>query len=87
MPTTPPPDVPSLTGMSPAASAALGAYLRRLSAWAGQEIDKKIGKDEPVPQVLLYPITQKTPTAVFGIVVNDSGVMATQPVPFGGGKP
>lgn len=87
MPTVPPPDVPAFTGMSPAAAQALGDYLRRLATWAGQEIDKKIGKAEPVPQVMLYPATQKTPQAVFGIVVNDSGVIATQRVPFGGGQP
>jgi hypothetical protein len=87
MPTTPPPDVPSLAGMSPAANEALAAYLRRLAAWAAQEIDKKIGKTEPVPQIMLYPATQKTPQAVFAIVVNDTGIMATQRIPFGGGQP
>lgn len=87
MPTVPPPDVPNLSGMSPAASQALGDYLRRLATWAGQEIDKKIGKTEPVQQVMLYPVNQKTPTVVWSIVVNDAGVMATQRVPLGGGKP
>lgn len=87
MPTVPPPDVPSFSGMSPAASQALANYLRRLATWAGQEIDKKIGKTDPVQQIMLYPATQKTPQAVFAIIVNETGVIATQRVPFGGGQP
>lgn len=81
MPTSRPPDVPS--GVDPQ----VAQYLRRLATWAYQEIDAKIGKTDPVQQVLLYPITQKTPQAVFGLIVNESGVMATQRVGFGSGQP
>lgn len=81
MPTRPPPDPP------PTVDQPLADYLRRLSLWAMQEIDKKIGKTEPTQQVLLTPITQKTPTVVWALVVNDAGAIAVQRVPFGSGKP
>lgn len=87
MPTQRPPDVPPLTGMSPAAAQALSDYLRRLAMWAYQEIDAKVPKAEAVPQLLLSPITEKPPVHIFGVVVNSSGVLATQAVPLGSGKP
>lgn len=81
MPTQRPPDVP------PNVPQPVADYLRRLATWAYQEIDAKVPKEEAVPHLLLSPITQKPPTAIFEIVVNDAGAMATQRVPLGGGKP
>lgn len=87
MPTVPPPDIPSFTGMSPAASEALGAYLRRLSTWASQEIDKKVGKDEATPRIILSASDQKPPTTVFSVTVDHTGALAATAIPLGGGRP
>lgn len=81
MPTQAPPDIPS--NVPPQ----VADYLRRLNAWAFQEIDKKLGKAEPQQQILMYPVTQKKPTIVWALVVNDTGTTAVQRVPFGGANP
>lgn len=81
MPTQRPPDVPP--GLDPQ----VAQYLRRLATWAYQEIDAKVPKEEAVRHILLSPITQKPPTTIFEIVVNETGSMAAQRVALGGGKP
>ena len=62
-------------------------YLRRLSFWAAQQLDTKVGKDEPQQQVMLYPSNEKIPSTVWGIIVDDTGAVAVQRVPLGGGNP
>jgi hypothetical protein len=62
-------------------------YVRRLSLWAYQEIDKKISKDEGTAQVLLFPSDQKPPKAVFAVTVNSAGTIAATSAPLGTGKP
>jgi hypothetical protein len=87
MPTTQPPDLPPLTGMSPAAAQTLGDYLRRLRTWAYQEVDRAIKKDEAAPQVILSASDQKNPTAIFSLTVDHTGATHVTQIPLGGGKP
>jgi len=81
MATQRPPQIP------PGVPPEVADYLRRLTLWAVQEMDKKMAKDEPVQQLMLFPVTQKTPNVVWGIVVDDSGAVAVQSVPLGGPNP
>jgi hypothetical protein len=81
MPTSRAPDVP------PSVPQPIADYLRRLSLWAYQEIDKKISRDEGEPHVLLYPSDQKPPKAVFAVTVNSAGTIAATSAPLGTGKP
>ena len=81
MPTQPPPDIPSKVPHE------VAEYLRRLNAWAYQELDRKVPKDEAVPAILLSASDQKNPTAVFRLTVNAAGNFVGTQVPLGGGKP
>jgi hypothetical protein len=81
MPTRPPPDVPS-TIEQPVAD-----YLRRLSLWAFQEIDKKIPKDEATPGLVLVAYDVNVNPKVFKVQVTNAGALQANAVPYGGGKP
>jgi hypothetical protein len=87
MPTQAPPDVPTFSGMSPPASQALSDFLRRLSTWAYQEIDKKVPKDEATAHVILSSSDQKPVTTIFAITVDHTGAITASPIPLGSGKP
>ena len=82
MPTSPPPEIPS--DVDPK----LAGYLRRLGAWAFQEIDAKVPKNEAVAQLLLNPSDQKPPKTVYSLTVKSTAptvVQVTQ-VPLGKGS-
>jgi hypothetical protein len=81
MPTQAPPDVP------PNVPPQVADYLRRLSTWAFQEIDKKIPKNEATAHVLLIPSDVKIPAKVFKITVDSAGAVHTAQAPLAGGPP
>ena len=81
MPTVPPPDVPPNTPDN------VADYLRRLRTWAFTELEKKIPKDEAVPQVLLSASDQRPPTKVHALTINAAGAIASTSVALGTGKP
>jgi hypothetical protein len=73
--------------MSPAAAQALSDYLRRLATWAYHEIDRKIGKDEATPGVLLSASDEKIPKHIFKLTVDHTGASHVTAVPLGGANP
>lgn len=83
MPTQPPPDLPASSQISPL----LSDYLRRLSTWAFQEINKKVTKDEATPHVIFAASDQKQPTSTFKLTVDSTGTVGVSQVPLGKGKP
>jgi acyl-homoserine lactone acylase PvdQ len=87
MPTQAPPDVPLFPNMSPAASQALADYLRRLSTWAYQEINRKIAKDEATAHLILAAYDVKQNPNIFQIEVTSSGTLQANPVALGGANP
>lgn len=83
MATVPPPPIPQLTGLPKP----LQEYLQRFSAWAVQEVDKRIDKNEAVPGVLILPTDVKPPNAVFRMSLDHTGTLSVTQIPLGKGKP
>jgi len=83
MPAVLPPDIPNLPG----ASSQLVDYLRRHRAWALQEAEKVIRKDEATAHLILLAYDAKANPKIFRIEVTNAGVLQATNVPLGGGKP
>ena len=81
MPTQRPPDIPP--GLPPN----VADYLRRLNAWAYQEIDKKASMNEAIPSLLFAASDQKNPNAVWRLSVNADGSVVSTSIPLGSGSP
>jgi hypothetical protein len=81
--TTAPPDVPSIATLPQP----LTNYLRRLSAWAYQQIDSKAPQQAAVPFILLTPNDQVSPNTVFQLTVDSTGALTVTQVALGKGSP
>ena len=81
MPTQAPPDIPANV------PAPVADYLRRLSTWAYQELDRKISRNEATPAVLFSASDEKPPKHIFSLTVDHTGASHVTPVPLGGGAP
>jgi hypothetical protein len=81
MPTQAPPDIPSKVPPD------VADYLRRLSTWAYQEIDRKISKNEATPGVLFSASDEKPPKHIFLLTVDHAGATHVTPVSLGGSNP
>lgn len=81
MPTSAPPDVPA--GTDPK----LADYLRRLNAWAYQELQKKAPLNEAIPALHFLPSDQKPPQTTFMLQIDHTGAVRVMQMPLGGGTP